>query len=369
LCAGEHAAFKIAMEQRQQGVTTIADKMSLPRSDVRDRLKKSLILAVKFSITAACFWYVLRRVNLGDAARALPTIDLRWMALAILVVALQIPLLAARLQAIVNSLGRPPAYFRYLAALSVTAICMFFGQVVPGLVSEGIRIWIITQFGYSLREGVSSIALDRGVGVAVLVAYVIVILFLPSPLVTLLGYREVVLVIFCGALGIGVIALLLTPLLAPVLRRWRLTYWLGTFATDAHRVLLGRRSPLILGSTFAIHLSTIVVVWFVGRGAGISLPSLDWAVVFGVMVGVALLPISIGNWGLRELAVVSLLGAHGVAPERALLFSVCFGLIFVIVALPGAIVWLLFPLPTRNAPAAAGYGNSKPIPVEANLDS
>jgi hypothetical protein len=41
---------------------------------------------------------------------------------------------------------------------------------------------------------------------------------------------------------------------------------------------------------------------------------------------VVVVPISIGGWGLRELAVVSVLAGYGVAPERALLFSVCFGL-------------------------------------------
>lgn len=350
-------------------MTVAADQMSLPRSSGRNRLRKSLVLAIKFFVTAACFWYVLGKVNLAETVRTLPSFDLRWIALAVLVAALQIPLLAARLQAIVNSLGRPPARFTYAGSISVTAMCAFFAQVVPGLVSEGIRVWLITRFGYSLREGFSSVVLDRGVGVAVLVAYVVVILFLPSPLATLLGYRGIVLIIFCGALGIGVVALLLTPRLAPLLQGWRFTYWLGTFAVDAHRVLLGRRSPLILGATFAIHFFTIVVIWSLGRAEGMSLPPFDWAVLFGVMVGVALLPISIGSWGLRELAVVSLLGAHGVAPEQALLFSVCFGLIFVVVALPGAIVWMLYPLPARDGSASARYGNFASIPLEPKLDS
>ena len=344
-------------------------QLSLPRSHGGNRLRKALVLAVKFFVTAACFWYVLRRVNLGETVRALPTIDLRWMALAVFVGALQIPLLAARLEGIVNSLGRPPARFTYPASISVTAICAFFGQVVPGLVSEGIRVWIITRFGYNLREAFSSIVLDRGVGVAVLVAYVIVILCLPSPLAGLLGYRDIVLIIFCTALGIGVVAVLLTPWLGPLLQRSRFTYWLGAFAADAHRVLFGRRSPLILGTSCAIHFLSIVIIGLLGRAEGLSLPPVDWAVLFAVMAGVALLPISIGSWGLRELAVVSLLEAHGVAPERALLFSVCFGLIFVIVALPGAIVWMLYPLPVRKAPATARYGNPDSIPLEPKLDS
>src|SRR5262249_21776450 len=62
-----------------------------------------------------------------------------------------------------------------------------------------------------------------------------------------------------------------------------------------------------------------------------------------VMIGVVAVPISIGGWGLRELAVVSLLGTHGVAPEKALLFSVCFGLALAVAFLPGALVWLLYP--------------------------
>jgi len=357
------------MDSKPRAVKAVAGKMSLPRSDGRNGLRKSLVLVVKFFVTAACFWYVLRRVNLGEAVRALPSSDWRWMAFAVLFAALQIPLLAVRLQAIVNSLGRPPARFTYVAAISVTAICAFFSQVVPGVVSEGVRVWIVSRFRYNLREAVSSIVLDRGVGVAVLVAYVIVILFLPSPLATLLGYRDIVLTIFCGVLGVGIIALLLTPVLAPLLQRWRFTFWLGTFATDAHRVLLGRRAPLILAATCAIHFSTIVTIWCLGRAEGMSLPPFDWAVLFGVMVGVALLPISIGSWGLRELAVVSLLGAHGVSLERALLFSVCFGLIFVITALPGAIVWMLYPLPARSAPASARYGNPNAIPLETKLDS
>jgi glycosyltransferase 2 family protein len=63
-----------------------------------------------------------------------------------------------------------------------------------------------------------------------------------------------------------------------------------------------------------------------------------------------IVPISIGGWGLRELAVISLLAGYGVAPERALLFSVCFGLALAVGSLPGAAVWLLYPFaPLRSA--------------------
>ena len=72
------------------------------------------------------------------------------------------------------------------------------------------------------------------------------------------------------------------------------------------------------------------------------LPVSDAAVLFTVMLGVALVPISISGWGLRELAVISLLANHGIAPERALLFSVCFGLVLALGSLPGAFAWLFY---------------------------
>jgi hypothetical protein len=135
---------------------------------------------------------------------------------------------------------------------------------------------------------------------------------------------------------------LLAPTAAQLLARWRYSRWLAKLAVDTRHVLLGPRGPIILALGCLIHVLTIVVVWSVGCAQGLVLPASDAAVLFTVMIGVALVPISIGGWGLRELAVISLLGHHGVAPERALLFSVCFGLVLAVGSLPGALAWLLY---------------------------
>src|SRR5215510_15983957 len=125
--------------------------------------------------------------------------------------------------------------------------------------------------------------------------------------------------ILAGALG-----LLLAPKIVPPLARWRYSRWFATLAADLHRVVLGPKGPLLLSIGCLIHALTIVIVWSVGRAQGLALPLPDAAVLFTVMVGVVIVPISISGWGLRELAVVSLLGNYGVAPEKALLFSICF---------------------------------------------
>jgi glycosyltransferase 2 family protein len=341
------------MDMQVQGTPTLADEIDASPPDRKSAVTKALFFAGKLIVSAACFWYALRQIDVSEAVRTLPVFDLRWAAFAVAVAMVQILLLALRLWAVVHALTPNAAQLTYLATSAVTAIYAVLAQVLPSVVGEGIRAWMLTRFGCGWRVGLTSVMIDRAVGVGVLIAFAFVILLLPSALTALAGYRNLILSVFGVALAAGVFALFATPRIAPLLQRWRYSYWIGTFAADAHRVLLGPRAPTIFGAAGLIHTLTILVIWLVARAQGLPLPVFDCAVLFTVMVGVALVPISVGGWGLRELAVVSLLGAHGLAPERALIFSVCFGLVGMIVVLPGLIVWLFYPMP-RSAAGIAG---------------
>jgi len=342
----------IAVYTEVQTPPQLADKIDASPPNRRRAFTKALFFASKLIVSAACFWYVLRQINVSESIRTLPAFDVRWAAFAVSVSMAQIPLLALRLWAIVQTFAPKSARLTYLAASAVTAIYTLFSHVVPRVVGEGIRAWMLTRFGCGWRAGLTSVMIDRAVGVAVLVAFAFIILLLPSALTALLSYRNLTLFALGAVLAVGALTLFATPRIAPLLQRWRYSYWIGTFAADAHRVLLGPRAPVVFGAACLMHALTIVIVWSVGRAQGLALPVFDCAVLYTVMVGVALVPISVGGWGLRELAVVSLLGAHGLAPERALIFSVCFGLVAVIGVLPGLIVWLLYSLPRP----ATGHG-------------
>lgn len=312
-----------------------------------------LLLAGKLLVSAACFWYILRRLSASDTFHALSALNLRWVFFAVLIAIVQLPLLALRLQAIVQTLEARPASLTFLAANALTAIYWLFAQVLPSVAGEGIRAWMLTRFGYTWRAGLTSVTIDRGTGVFALCAFAFVILLLPSGLTALASYRDLVVFIFGMAVVGGSLALLLAPRVVPLLQRRRYSSWIGDFAADAHRVLLGPKSSRIFGTSALIHILTILAVWSVGRAEGLPLSVSDCAVLFIIMVGVLLMPISVGGWGLREFAVVSLLGAHGVSTDQAFLFSLCFGLVFLISATPGAVVYLLYPLPGRGPIACA----------------
>jgi hypothetical protein len=316
--------------------------------------EKVAFFAAKLLVTGACFWYLSRQVDLNQVLSAVPSLDVGWAAFAIILAMLQIPLLGLRWRDVVDGLAARGARMTRSAMIAATAIGAFFAQVLPSMAGEGVRAWLLVRLGCSWRNAVTSVVIDRAIGVGLLLALSFVILLLPSGFTALGGYRDVVLVVYGALLLAGALGLLLAPKLVPPLARWRYSRWFATLAADARRVLLGPNGPFILGIGCVIHAFTIAIVWSLGRAQGLVLPISEAAVLFTVMIGVALVPISIGGWGLRELAVVSLLGNHGVAPEQALLFSVCFGLTLALGSLPGALVWPLYSFPPARPSAELG---------------
>jgi uncharacterized membrane protein YbhN (UPF0104 family) len=320
----------------------------VPRLSAHRATAKLAIVVVKIGVTGACFWFISRRIAFAEIADTFPEFDVRWVAFAILVAMLQIPLLGLRWSEVLEALALSNGKMTRRVLIRVTAICAFFAQVMPNIAGDGMRVWLITRLGCDWRNGVISVIIDRGVGVGLMVAFAVGVLLIPSELTALAGYRDLVLSIYCVVLLAGVLALGLTPHLAPRLEQRPYARWLGVLATSAHRVLLGPHCLAVFGIGCIVHTLNIVIIWSLGRALGLALPMLEAAVLFVVMVGIALIPISIGGWGLRELAVVALLGEHGVSPERALLFSVCFGLVLVVGALPGALVWLMYSIPAAS---------------------
>src|SRR6516225_105810 len=322
--------------------TLVASVFETPRPSHRGRVEKAAIVAAKLLVTGACFWYVSRQIDWRQVSSAIPLLEFRWAALAIFVVMLEIPLVGLRWYNIVDALATRDQRMTRTAMTAATSVGLFFAQVLPNVAGEGMRAWLLVRLGSNWRTAVTSVLIDRGVGVGLLIVLGFVVLLLPSGLTALSGYRDVVLIVYGALILAGALGLLLAPKIASPLARW-LFPLVATLAADVHRVLLGSEGPVVLSIGCLIHAFPIVVVWLVGRAQGLALPLPDAMVLFAVMTGAVVVPISIGGWGLRELAVVSLLATHGVAPERALLFSVCFGLVLAVGSLPGALAWLLYP--------------------------
>jgi glycosyltransferase 2 family protein len=322
--------------------TGVADEVEAVTRRRAGGAQNIAIFAAKLAVTAACFWYVFKQVDPVQSLSGIARLDVRWTTFATFIVLLQIPVAALRWRNVLLALAACNARVTRAAMIVITAIGLFFAQVLPSVASEGVRAWLLVRRGVTWRYSITSLVIDRGVGVGLLIILSFAILLLPSALSAFGGYRNAVLVAYGALLVVGLVGLLLARRFAQYVVRWRYFRWTGSLIGDVQRVMLGARCPVIVGLGCLSHALSILVVWSVARAQGLALPLPDAAVLFTVMVGVQLVPISVSGWGLRELATVSLLGNYGVAPETALLFSVCFGLVYVAGSLPGALAWLLY---------------------------
>jgi glycosyltransferase 2 family protein len=351
-------SVKLKADRKQSRMSTsAAGDLGTANPSRRGGAKKLAIVAAKLLVTGACFWYLWRQIDVGQVLSAVPLLDFRWVAFATLVMVLEIPLVALRWGNVVAALAARNERMTQTIMIAITAIGQFFSQVLPSVAGDGMRAWLLARLGCDWRNAVTSVVIDRAIGVSLLVAFGFAILLLPSGLAALGGYRDAMLLLYGGLLLAGGLGLLLAPKLASLFARWRYSRWLASLAMSARRVVLGPRGPAVLAIGCLIHLLSIVVVWSLGRAQGLILPLPDAAVLFTVMIGVAVIPISVSGWGLRELAVISVLGNHGVAPEQALLFSVGFGLVLMVGSLPGAPVWLVYSFAPSWRPR--GWGTSK----------
>jgi len=312
---------------------------------------QSAALALKIALTLACFWYLFRHIDVVELRRTLPGINRGWAMLAVLLLISQIPLVALRWLQIAKILmmrGRQLTWFW----MSVAAgIAQFFGQILPVVAGDGVRVWFLAHFGNDWRDATISVVIDRCVGIGLLLVFTFGILLLPSSFDAFSQERDRVMIALAAMIVLGLICLLLGARLSPKLMRWRYGRWIERFFSGARVAVFGSRSPPILGIGCLIHTLTIAAVWSLGQAQGLALSPADAAVLFAVMIGVTLVPFTVGGWGLRELAMVSLFGNHGLTPERALVFSMYFGLISILASLPGAIAWmgLLFSRSQRVA--------------------
>jgi uncharacterized membrane protein YbhN (UPF0104 family) len=128
-------------------------------------------------------------------------------------------------------------------------------------------------------------------------------------------------------------------LLAPY-TRWFPVRALLHLATAVRRLFSNvGQTAIVCGMSVLAYLNMAMTVWFFAMGIGLNLSLLDCVVLFPIVVLVATLPISIGGWGVRESAAITVFALAGVSQPNALALSIIFGLAGIIVTLPGAVLW------------------------------
>jgi len=305
----------------------------------RSDLRKIALLTAKAAVTCVLIWVVLRSINLTDAmarVRALPL----WVAPAVVALILgQFVLGIWRWRILIGQFGA-----RLAPWLSIRLFFegQFFNQALPSTVGgDGVRMYRAYRNGLPLEPAISSVILDRVIGLTALVLLVAAAQPLFYERVADPAARLAFTAIFAVS-GVGIMALFCLGILPQSLRHWRIVRGLVSLSGAARKAFT---RPAILAPVLILsligHLCVVAAFFVMSKNLDLAVTFVDCLVMVPSVLLLATVPVSVAGWGVREGAMVTAFGLIGVAPGGAAAMSVLFGLALVVASLPGGALWLL----------------------------
>jgi uncharacterized protein (TIRG00374 family) len=240
---------------------------------------------------------------------------------------------------------------KFLSLTGVTWFAVFANQFLPaGVGGDAVRIYYARHLGNRLGAATASVLMDRIMALVALVLMVIALTpFLPEAIDRRLIMALGTLCAVCVAVVTGVYVCVnrswTVSLRSPLVQR---------LLTLTHYVMRTLSYPgqsiLALVISITIHLLSFIAFGMIARSIGIHADTGALLAITALLTFIQVIPISIGGWGVREVAAVSLLGLVGVAAGPALLASLLLGLAYAVASLPGIVIWGFIKIrPNRSA--------------------
>jgi uncharacterized membrane protein YbhN (UPF0104 family) len=301
-------------------------------------MRKALSLLIKAAVSALLLYFALTAINIGAVKDRLNNVHPGWLVLGLMVLLLQLVVQAVRWRRLVIRCGADLAPLR---AFRFTMIAAFFNQTLPSSVGgDAIRIWLVGRPD-NWRAAAYSVFLDRVVGVLALAVLVVGCLPWSLALVRDPVGRAALLAIGLGCIAAGLIFVALASPRLRILQRWSLTRHLAASAAITLAIL---RSPgalaVIFGLSLVIHLLTALAAWCAARAIDANLPLLYAVYLVLPVVLIAVIPVSIAGWGVREGAMIAAFTYAGLSQSDGLLVSLLYGAGNLVLGVAGGLVWI-----------------------------
>jgi glycosyltransferase 2 family protein len=312
-------------------------------------MKDWFIILLKLSVTALILTLLIRQFDIRSMMNTLSTISPYAISVAIMAVLTQSLVAAGRLVMVVARFG---PRFGLNDSYRVTLESTFFSQTfISFLGGDALRIWRIRRLGLTLPKATSAVVLDRLIGTLVNHAFLLATLpwFLSSEVNSSI---KVILVVLAVA-GVTAFAMLLLlgsrrgrgsilDLLPVRIRTGAVSGFIVEISTVGRELLASGRVPWVFVLSALITSINIVIFALILSGMGVDFPlAVGCALLVPAIMEIAMLPISLAGWGVREGAAIVAFGALGLPADQALGASIAFGLIVAAVSMLGGVLWLV----------------------------
>jgi len=317
--------------------------MKIGRSLINNR---ALRLVLKSVCTISLLYLILSQVDLGHALRRLGSIGVWQLAGSIIILfGLLLPT-AMRWTLVMRALQRDlPLSCTWPSVLHAS----FFNQALPSTMGgDVLRMADGHAAGLPVHDAVGGVVIDR---LSAFISLMILVALMAPVTLSLVGIG-----LQWGVMTLAAATLTAALCLAALGRVSRTpprTGWLHAFAYVS-RGLYQIFSDLRWGSAvslvgLAIHVLRVIAIWILADGLRIEVGFLHVLAITPLALLAAMVPVSIGGWGVREATFLYGLGLVGVSAQDAVLTSVTFGLVSILTSLPGGLLWLLDSRSRREA--------------------
>lgn len=233
---------------------------------------------------------------------------------------------AARWRSMLRFQGlRPPLRF----LLDSYMVGAFFNTFMPtSFGGDVIRVMDLQHWSRSVGRSVSSVFMERVLGIVILVLFAVVAM-VSFPLSIVQEVPAVPIGIACAAGGlVGLFIAVHTGLGDEILNRLpknRVTEkvargW-GNFREGAGQLMrVGPALGIGLGFSLLLQLNVVLHYWIIGMGLGLNIPMVDYFFLIPILIFALMLP-AINGVGVREATAILLFSAYGVPAEAAVAFG------------------------------------------------
>jgi len=308
--------------------------------------KKAPSSILKIGLSLGLLAFVFRHVGWQEAWESLQAAQLPYLAVALLLHVVGLPVRAFRWQILLTSLGINIPLSQLTRLYFVGS---FFNTFLPtGIGGDVVRIYELGRESGQPAAAIGTVLVDRATGLLVLLLMAMVVLPFGHHLIS----PQIAWIIACLFLGGWGGSWLI--LQRDWLEKWGLLRFLSKVkhidkVYEAMHACGFKAISGALAASFVFNLLLIATSYLVGVSLGVHV-SIGYFVLFVPIISSLLaLPISLSGLGVREGGYVYLFGQAGVAPPLALTMSLLIYVLNLATGCVGAVLYIV--------EAARGFGH------------
>ena len=302
-------------------------------------MNKFFLVLLKVIVSLGLITFLINQVDFKRIVNILKNVDITMIIYAMILLTIQVFIATIRWQFVLKC---QKIMLDYKNTLQILWSGLFFNQAMPSSVGgDVIRGYYLKKQGITLGRATLGVLMDRLFGMVGLVVVVVVSLPLLFELINDPVARSGVLFIAFGV-SLALLFIFFTDKLPGNFSHLRVIRGFYSLSQDGRRCIAEHYNGLIiLAISILIHLISVISVMIMAVGLGINVEWSGFLLIIPLVTLMMVIPISIAGWGVREGAMVVGFGYLGVASEAALALSILYGLLMLVVAIPGGIVWML----------------------------